>query len=534
MEPTPTSTAGTDHHKQALLLKEYQMQLIKLCFALLCCLPVVAMASAPSGPMTIAQGGVYSGLNVAGTNTAPAINITTTDPVTITNSTITNSGADGVEDIHAGVSLAFTNCHFIGLNPNVTGKYLECALDLGTGSYGKGPSSVKVQHCTFTQPGHIPVSIAGMNPGATCVITDNWFVNMQGCPSDGNGDWQWASWPDARTHAIQVGGAPGINCQIEWNLVQNTPFQSSCDDVINLYQISGTASNHVQCSNNFVDGMYPGIINGPGAQHEDGAGFTTDGLFTNPLSEMCAYIDFVNDYAVNIGGKNIQIPIGHDITVNGFHAYTSGYTPDSTHTPLWSYNAGIIAGPGTGMTHDLIENSYSYGFRPPDGQFDPTSASGALAPYYLVSGSGMTYTNNTTWSASSTSAAALFSQWQSQLAQTGDYVGFAPPPTTPAITSLYLASYSVIGGASDDVLVQFNGALASPADVTIFTNNPSVTCQSAMRVYAGKSFNSFPVKTSVVSASTVVTITVSYGGSSASANLVLSPAINLLMSPTGG
>jgi hypothetical protein len=233
---------------------------------------------------------------------------------------------------------------------------------------------------------------------------------------------------------------------------------------------------------------------------------------------------FQNDYAVNVCGKNMQLPIGHDIIFDHFYAYSTGYTPGNNQEPMWSYNAGMIAGPGSGMYNNVIRNCFSYGVRPPDGEFDPKSSGPQIASYSLASGTGITYTNNTSWSASSTSAAALFAQWQSQLGQTGKYVGvkLASSPV-PTIKSLVLSHSLIVGGKTDDALVQFSAPLSSSSPVTISTNSPYISAQPEVWVYAGKAFNSFPIRTAAVKTPTVVTITVSCHGLSVSHNLTITP-----------
>jgi hypothetical protein len=378
--------------------------------------------SNPTGSnIVISSGGTYTGLIVRGTISAPAVRITTASPVTIKNSTIYFSSADGIQDYVTNGQVTLTNCQFYGQNPNVSGKLAQCAVDTGSGHYGVGLSLLNVNHCTIVNSGNTAILVAGANPGATIQVNNNWFVNLQGSPSNGNGGWNTAGWTGAHTHAIQIGGSSGLNCQIEWNYVRNTPFESSCDDVFSFYDAQGTASNWIQCCNNFLDGMYTGLVS---SQHEDGAGFTTDGNGSDP---ECAYILFQNDYSVNISGKGMQLPAGHDITFDHFYTYSNGYAPDGSGAPLWSYNAGIIAGPGSGIYNDVVQNCFSYGLRPPKGEFDPGSSSPQVSSYNLVSGSGVAYANNTSWSASSTSAAILFEQWQSQLAQTSNTVGSTGP-----------------------------------------------------------------------------------------------------------
>jgi hypothetical protein len=153
-------------------------------------------------------------------------------------------------DWQSGVSITITNCNFIGKNPNVAGMLEDCAIDLGYGTEGNGPSNLIITNNTFTSCGHVVVNVAGATRGANINISNNWFTNLQGCPSNGNGGWETSQWTnyDSTTHAIQVGGAPAINGQIEWNLVQNQPFISSEDDEFNIYDSSGTSANWIQRS----------------------------------------------------------------------------------------------------------------------------------------------------------------------------------------------------------------------------------------------------------------------------------------------
>jgi hypothetical protein len=95
---------------------------------------------------------------------------------------------------------------------------------------------------------------------------------------------------------------------------------------------------------------------------------------------------------------------------------------------------------------------------------------------------------------------------------------------TPAVLAAFsLGPSSVKGGTNSDGIVDLPPGAPDGALVSISSSSPLVTVQSAMRIYPGRLFNSFPIITQHVTQTTPVTITVKYGNSTLSRTLTLTP-----------
>jgi len=96
--------------------------------------------------------------------------------------------------------------------------------------------------------------------------------------------------------------------------------------------------------------------------------------------------------------------------------------------------------------------------------------------------------------------------------------------TPPGLGNFFLSPSSVVGGTNSDGLVSLPApAIGSGTIVQISSNSPDAIVQPALRIAAGKTFNSFPIKTKAVITSTQVTITVTYGSSVIHRTLTLTP-----------
>ena len=133
-------------------------------------------------------------------------------------------------------------------------------------------------------------------------------------------------------HAIMINsvvGVAGIN--IGWNQIINTPGQSYVNDVINIFNSSGTAASPINIHNNCINGIWspsPGTIGG------NGTGIITDG----GTSPETAYVSITNNTILNCGNCGIGIAAGHDITVSGNTC--AGAIP-GTSAMVLSANVGI-------------------------------------------------------------------------------------------------------------------------------------------------------------------------------------------------
>jgi len=106
----------------------------------------------------------------------------------------------------------------------------------------------------------------------------------------------------------------------------------------------------------------------------------------------------------------------------------------------------------------------------------------------------------------------------------------------PSLKSLTISPSSISGGAQPQGIVMLNGqAPAGGAVVTLTSNSPLVSPPPSVLVEAGSFSASFPIPSSAVNANTTATVTASYGGASAQAQVTLTPQqppSSLTLSPT--
>lgn len=106
----------------------------------------------------------------------------------------------------------------------------------------------------------------------------------------------------------------------------------------------------------------------------------------------------------------------------------------------------------------------------------------------------------------------------------------------PSLQSLTISPSTISGGAQPQGIVMLNGqAPAGGAVVALTSNSPSVTPPPSVLVEAGSFSASFPIPTNAVTANTAATITASYAGGSAQAQVTLTPQqppTSLTLSPT--
>ena len=106
----------------------------------------------------------------------------------------------------------------------------------------------------------------------------------------------------------------------------------------------------------------------------------------------------------------------------------------------------------------------------------------------------------------------------------------------PSLKTLTISPSTISGGAQPQGIVMLNGqASAGGAVVTLTSNSPAVSPPTSVVVDAGSFSASFPIPTNAVGANTTATVTASYGGASAQAQVTLTPQqppSSLTLSPT--
>jgi hypothetical protein len=286
-----------------------------------------------SGPLTITQGGTYSG-NWKSTNPkTPAVSIATTEPVLIQNSYITGPN-DLISDPVHGNNVTVKNVIGIGVNPNVKGQANGIFVD------AQNPSLLDVENCYFENVEY-GVWIRGYggnyNGTQTVTIVNNRGRNIVGTQSDGNGgtlpgetNWSWA-------HAIQLSTMPSVpGITIAWNEIINYPYQSLVNENFSMYDAGGTSSSPAQTHDNYIQGAYP---YNPVSDTFNGGGITTDGSGSDTVQSAAAFNNFYNNQVVGTVGMGIEIGSGHDNAAYNNRVVSSGLLPDGTHIP--AQNVGL-------------------------------------------------------------------------------------------------------------------------------------------------------------------------------------------------
>jgi hypothetical protein len=286
-----------------------------------------------SGPITITQGGTYSG-NWKSTNPkTPAVTISTSEPVIIQNSYVTGP-ADLINDPDYGNNLTVKNVIGIGVNPNVSGQ--------GYGTFVDAQNSVllDVENCYFenVQFGVYLRGYTGNRNGTqTITILNNRGRNILGVESNGNNgtlpgetNWQWA-------HAIQLSGAYGVpGIKIAWNEIVNYPSQSLVNENINMFDSGGTSSSPAQIHDNYVQGAY---AYNPAVDSYNGGGFTTDGSASDTVQTASSFNNIYNNQIVDTVNMGIEIGTGHDNAAYNNRVISAGLLPNGTKIP--SQNVGL-------------------------------------------------------------------------------------------------------------------------------------------------------------------------------------------------
>jgi Ricin-type beta-trefoil lectin domain/Bacterial Ig-like domain (group 2) len=306
-----------------------------------------------SGPLTITQGGTYSG-NWKSTNPqTPAVSIATTEPVLIQNSYITGPN-DLISDPVHGNNVTVKNVIGIGVNPNVKGQANGIFVD------AQNPSLLDVENCYFENVEY-GVWIRGYggnyNGTQTVTIVNNRGRNIVGTQSDGNGgtlpgetNWSWA-------HAIQLSTMPSVpGITIAWNEIINYPYQSLVNENFSMYDAGGTSSSPALTHDNYIQGAYP---YNPVSDTYNGGGITTDGSGSDTVQSAAAFNNFYNNQVVGTVGMGIEIGSGHDNAAYNNRVVSSGLLPDGTHIPAQNVGLSLYDVYGN-IQNGSMYNNYMY------------------------------------------------------------------------------------------------------------------------------------------------------------------------------
>jgi hypothetical protein len=370
-------------------------------------------------PITITQGGTYTGNYQSLSSSVPCVRIATNAPVILDGCML--SGAGNLIQSGEGANVTIRNCVGQALAPTVDNQAAGRFLD----SYRA--QNLTIEHNTFTGTSGIVINRWSTNSqaGQTLTVRYNKVRNIDGRWRNGGGS--------TRSSFLILNTVQRLSgVDVAYNEVINTPDQSLVEDNINLYNSSGTAQSAIHVHDNFVRGAYPFPATAKGFT---GTGMTTDGDGGTLLS-TAGYIEADHNQFVSTGNAAMNLAAGHDVYYHDNRAVTSGTLPDGRR-----FNAGW-AGIGVFNYYNLplaiffnnrVENNtigyVSWGANSPY-QNRQDQSPGACAPC-----NGTVSLPNPITTATEDAEA---SAWQQKLQQAGVTVGpigsVAPTPVTSSNT----------------------------------------------------------------------------------------------------
>ncbi|UOQ50802.1 Ig-like domain-containing protein [Hymenobacter cellulosivorans] len=263
-----------------------------------------------SGPLTITQGGTYTG-NFKSTNSrVPCILIQTTQPVIIENCILAGAG-DLILANAGGYNLTVRNNRGYGLQQSLDnerhGRFLEV----------NGARSVTIENNYFEHTTGIAIYQWSGDGSAsqTLKVRRNVAKNMDGRYRNGGGTF---------CNFLGLNQVKALsNVEVAWNQVINEPNNSLVEDNINFYNSGGTASSPMSIHDNYVQGAYPF----PATDTKfTGTGMIVDG----DGSSQQGYLDATQNQFVSTCNSAMNIAGGHHVRYTQNRMVTSGLLPNGT------------------------------------------------------------------------------------------------------------------------------------------------------------------------------------------------------------
>lgn len=273
-------------------------------------------------PIRITAGGTYSGKWASTDPDVPAVMVITDEPVTIENSILTGPGHLVSTDFHTTTDLTVRNTYGLGQNPN---------------EYGRPPG--RFLHVeSFSQlivennylEGTMGIYVHRWMGGGTVKILFNRALNVIGLWSDGAGSWLRGDSQFSYAQFVQFNSVHDIpDAEVAWNEVVNLPWQSRTEDVISMFDSSGTPDSPISVHDNFIRGSYPAdpanhSFSGGGILLGDGGG---------------GYQEAFHNQVVSVANYGIAIAGGRHIRIARNRVVSAGLLEDGTR--IASANVGI-------------------------------------------------------------------------------------------------------------------------------------------------------------------------------------------------
>ena len=335
---------------------------------------LVSQATQPAykSPITISQGGTYSGNWQSFDPNVPAVKVTTSDPVVIENSNVKANG-QLIDAEYGGANLTVRNTSGYGVEPNATqdspGQFLKAYQ----------PTNISVEHCYMENTAGVYVNGDGKVP-QNLKIRYNRVSNINSRMGT----------KVAVGHFIQldkVQNTPGI--EIAWNEVINEPYKSLVAENINVYLSSGTSSSPIRIHDNYIKGAYSADPANYDSSYAGGGIMLGDGSSSN-VSGAAGFVKVYNNQVLDTTTVGITITAGHDSEFYNNRVISSGLLPNGTRVA--DQNVGGVV---WDLYNDISKGTY-YNNSGHDNQIGWLGPDGGRRDWWLPDCASGKCTNNTT------------------------------------------------------------------------------------------------------------------------------------------
>ncbi|MBX0332454.1 T9SS type A sorting domain-containing protein [Pontibacter sp. HSC-14F20] len=287
-------------------------------------------AQSYSGPLVITKGGTYTGNWESKDSEVAAVDVRTSEPVTIVNSNIRGAGYL-IKSWGYAANITVKNTKGYGLTPTPFRDYKKPRRFLTVNNF----KNVIVENCYLEGTAGIYVGTRYEGDGSannTVKIRYNKAKNIDGRVYGGQREHSQFAQFNYR------GNLP--HAEIAWNEIINEPNKSLVEDNINLSNSRGTSGSPIRIHNNYIQGAYPipatettfsggGII--ADSWYQDGMG--------DPAGVATAHVKVYDNQTVNIGNYNYAIAGGNNIEVYNNRGINSGLFDDGTRVN--THNVGL-------------------------------------------------------------------------------------------------------------------------------------------------------------------------------------------------
>ncbi len=346
----------------------------------------VQPARAWSAPVTITAPGVYTGNWRSLDPSRSAVQIAANVKGVIVEDARVASMGNGIE-VGAGAEVEVRATRGWGLHPlkqdSANGKFVTA---------GK-PSSVVVEH-SYAESWLFVAYVDGQLDGAQkkVAVRFNRMRNVQGRQTNADGTYKpLRSTAGGVAHAVQLNAVSSCAAaDVGWNEISQEPSIGFSEDIVNIYESSGTAAAPILVHDNVVYGGYatePGKPAGPGGEGGGayaGCGIISDGADPGGNEALNGHTDIASNIVIGTTNCGIGIAGGSNVHAHDNRILSAGVLEDGT--VIWANNVGgyLWKQYATAFHANLMDGNYAGWINAP-GNYANKTTSPTNNPFWFPS-----------------------------------------------------------------------------------------------------------------------------------------------------